>query len=164
MGTIVIGMLVGGFLLLVIEVAVIPGFGIIGIKGIILIFIALVLAYWRLDTQTAIMYTVISVLFAIALTIWLFFVFPHTTLGKKFILNTKISVADGYSTAQDFSRLIGLEGIATSDLRPSGIARLGEERIDVMSEGDFIPRGTKVKAVRIKNGNVVVVPVESPKI
>lgn len=164
MSWIVIGMLIGGFFLLLIEVAVIPGFGIIGLKGIILIFVALLLAYWRLDSKTAITYTIVSLLALMALSIWFLFVFPHTRLAKRFILDAKISVADGYTAAQDFSHFVGVEGIATSDLRPSGIARLGEERIEVMSEGDFIPRGTKIRALKIRQGNIIVVPIGPPKV
>jgi len=164
MSLIVIAMLIGGFILLMIEVAIIPGFGLAGIKGALLIFIGLALAYWQLDSRTAIIYTVISFLALIGLGLWFIFIFPHTAIGKKFILDTKISVADGYTATEDFSRFVGREGVATSDLRPSGIARLGDERVDVMSEGDFIPRGSKIKAIRVKNGNVIVISLEPPKL
>jgi membrane-bound serine protease (ClpP class) len=156
-------MLVGGFFLLVIELAIIPGFGVVGIGGILMILLGLVLAYYRLDSQTAMQFTIISVISLIGMTLWFFFVFPKTRFAKRFILEARISVEDGYTATTDHSHLVGLEGIATSDLRPSGIARIGEERIDVMSDGDYIPRGTKVKVSRIKNGNVVVIPLEAPK-
>ena len=163
MGMIVMGMLIGGFVLLFIELALIPGFGFVGFTGLGLIFGGLGLAFWRLDSQTAVIYTVVSLIGFVLMGLWIFFVFPHTSLGKRFVLHATISVAEGYSANQDFSRLVGVEGVASSDLRPSGIARLAEERVDVISDGDFIPRGTKIKVLKIKNGNVVVVPMDQPK-
>lgn len=155
---IVVGMLLGGFFLLLVEIAIIPGFGVVGIKGIILIVLALGLAFWKLDSRTAAVYTLVAFALLIALSLWLVFVFPHTRLGKRFILQTTISTEGGYVSTVDLSRFLGQTGISTSDLRPSGIARIGEERVDVMSEGDFIPKGTKLKAVRVKSGNVIVIP------
>lgn len=163
MGMIVIGMLIGGFLLLVIEVAIIPGFGLFGIKGLILIFIGLILAYWQLDSRTAVLYTLISMLSLIGLGFWFVFIFPYTSFGKKFILQTRMTSAEGYTAVQDFSKYVGMEGTAICDLRPSGVARLGEERMDVVSDGEFIPRGTRVKAVRIRSNNIVVIPLDKPQ-
>jgi membrane-bound serine protease (ClpP class) len=43
---------------------------------------------------------------------------------------------------------VGREGTALTDLRPSGTARIGEERIDVVTEGEYVPQGSKVLVVR----------------
>jgi hypothetical protein len=158
---IVLGMLIGGFLLLLVEIALIPGFGIVGIKGILLILVGLFLAFWKLDSRTAAIYALLSFMALIGLSLWFVFIFPHTRLGKRFILQTRISTEEGYTTGVDLSRYVGQEGVTTSDLRPSGIARIGDDRIDVMSDGDFIPKGTKIKAVRCKSGNIVVIPLDA---
>ena len=43
--------------------------------------------------------------------------------------------------------LTGARGVALSDLRPGGFARIGEARVDVVTEGDFIPAGAEVEVV-----------------
>ncbi|MBF0501621.1 MAG: NfeD family protein [Candidatus Riflebacteria bacterium] len=158
-GMIVGGLLLTGLILLFVEVTLIPGFGVPAIIGIIAILAGMCLAFWKLSTQAAILYTMTSVGALVVIVFWTLYVFPYTTFGKKFVLNTKISIEDGYTAVQDFSELVGQEGIASSDLRPSGIANICGRRIDVVSEGDFIPRGTKIRVVRQKNNNLVVIAI-----
>ncbi|MFZ2956180.1 MAG: NfeD family protein [Candidatus Ozemobacteraceae bacterium] len=162
-GMIVAGSLLAGLILLFIEVALIPGFGVTGVTGIVSILAGMGLAFWKLSTGAAVLYTFTSLGALIGLVLWSLYVFPHTALGKKFVLNTKISVEDGYTATQDFSHLVGQEGVAASDLRPSGVASIAGQRLDVVSEGDFIPRGTKIRAVRQKNTNLVVIAIEETR-
>lgn len=159
LSVIVLSMLLGGLLLLFVECALIPGFGLVGLTGIIVILSGLGIAFWKLDLHLAVIYTVISIVALIGVVFWAIYVFPHTATGKRFVLETRISVDDGYTTTIDLQKYIGMEGVASSDLRPSGIARIGEERMDVVSDGDFIPRGTKIKVLLAKQTTLVVIPI-----
>ncbi len=160
LSVVILSMLVGGLLLLFVEVALIPGFGVTGISGIVVIGAGLGLSFWKLDLRLAIIYTILSILALIGLILWAIYIFPHTATGKKFVLETRISVEDGYTTSLDLQKYVGQEGTAASDLRPSGIARIGDERLDVVSDGDFIPRGTKIKVIQAKQTNLVVARVQ----
>ncbi|MCA9420604.1 MAG: NfeD family protein, partial [Nitrospira sp.] len=53
------------------------------------------------------------------------------------------------------------QGIAVSDLHPSGIARFDGQRVDVVSDGGFIDAGQPLKVVRI-DGNRIVVQLATP--
>ena len=44
--------------------------------------------------------------------------------------------------------LIGRDGVAVTDLRPSGTARVGDERMDVVTEGEYVPQGSRVQVVQ----------------
>ncbi|OIP26850.1 hypothetical protein AUK22_06240 [bacterium CG2_30_54_10] len=162
LGMIVVAMLIGGLVLLFIEVALIPGFGLTGITGIIVIFAGMGLAFWKLDIKLAVPYTLISFVAVVGLVLWSVYIFPYTTLGKKFRLETRISVEDGYTAIRDMSKYVGMEGVATSDLRPSGIARVGDDRLDVISDGEFVPRGTKIKIIKEKGGSLIAIPLDRP--
>ncbi|HQG29374.1 MAG TPA: NfeD family protein, partial [Candidatus Ozemobacteraceae bacterium] len=161
-GIIVLAMLIGGLVLLFIEVALIPGFGITGVTGIIVIFAGLGLAFWKLDIRLAVLYSFGSMAALVGLVLWAIYIFPHTSIGKKFVLNAKISIEDGFTATRDLDRFVGMEGVATSDLRPSGIARIGDERMDVLSDGEFVPRQSKIKVLRVKNGALIVAMIEPP--
>jgi membrane-bound serine protease (ClpP class) len=50
----------------------------------------------------------------------------------------------------------GEKGVAESFLRPAGIAKFGDKRIDVVSEGDFIEQGSEIVIVRVSGNRVVV--------
>ena len=51
-------------------------------------------------------------------------------------------------------------GVATSDLRPSGLALFGDRRVDVVSQGDFISAGTRVRVIEVSGNRVMVESVE----
>ncbi|HEY9071477.1 MAG TPA: NfeD family protein [Candidatus Ozemobacteraceae bacterium] len=159
---IVLAMLIGGLVLLFVEVALIPGFGLTGVTGILVILAGLGLAFWKLDIRLAVLYSFGSIAALIGLVLWAIYIFPHTSVGKKFVLETKISLEDGYTATRDLEKYIGMEGVATSDLRPSGIARIGDERLDVLSDGEFVPRQSRIKVLRIRNGALIVGIVEPP--
>ncbi|HOY67660.1 MAG TPA: NfeD family protein [Candidatus Ozemobacteraceae bacterium] len=161
-GAIVLAMLIGGLILLFVEVALIPGFGLTGVTGILVIIAGLGLAFWKLDIRLAVLYSFGSMAALIGLILWAIYIFPHTSVGKKFVLETKISIEDGYTATRDLERYVGMEGIATSDLRPSGIARIGDERLDVLSDGEFVPRQSRIKVLRVRNGALIVGAIETP--
>jgi len=75
---------------------------------------------------------------------------------KKLILNDSTSTELGYVSNQNRSELIGLIGECLTDLRPSGTVVVQEERIDVVSEGAFISKGSQVKIIKTEGSRIVV--------
>ena len=59
---------------------------------------------------------------------------------------------------RDLRSLTGKEGITLTPLRPAGSAEIEGERQDVISQGIFIPAGTKIKVIRVEGGRVLVHP------
>ncbi len=51
---------------------------------------------------------------------------------------------------------IGLVGVAESDLRPGGKARFGRRRLDVVTDGEFLPKGSRIVVVQISGNRLVV--------
>jgi membrane-bound serine protease (ClpP class) len=157
-----------GVILLFVEVFVTPGFGVVGILGVLLILGSLVfsLSGVPLDVSfdTGLLTTAVSrVLLSLAGSIVLFFaalaVLPRTRVRNRLVLATAINAtaaggAEGEAIAEVLAA--GLTGVAESFLRPAGIARFGERRIDVVSEGDFIGQGARVVIVRTAGNRVVV--------
>ena len=52
--------------------------------------------------------------------------------------------------------LLGKEGIALTVLRPSGTAVINNERLDVVTEGDFIDQNTKITVIKVEGVRIVV--------
>ena len=52
--------------------------------------------------------------------------------------------------------LIGIEGKALTDLRPAGTAILNNERIDVVTEGDYVSHDSEIKVIKVEGSKVVV--------
>lgn len=161
-------LLVGlGLIFVGLEIFAIPGFGIAGILGIMALMGGLGMsligtgATWD-SMLSALGQVALSILLAIIATLILLRYFPRLPFGKRLILETNLQAQEGYeSSPVEDHRWLGKQGLAISDLRPSGIARFDGERVDVVSDGTFIDAGQPLKVVRI-DGNRVVVQLALP--
>ena len=62
----------------------------------------------------------------------------------------------GYRSAEDMQVFLGREGTATTALRPTGLGEFDGVRLNVVSEGDFIENGTKIRVTQIEGSRIVV--------
>ena len=72
------------------------------------------------------------------------------------ILAEATSREAGYESAPRRADLVGKEGVAITDLRPSGVALVNEERVDVVSEAEWVAQGTRVRVLRAEGYRHVV--------
>ncbi len=155
-GTIDIVLLIAGLILIMVEVFVAPGTIVAAVLGVAAIVTALVRIFQN-DAIAVIGWSTLFAGVALAAMLWLF---PRTRFASRFMLNTRLVGGDGatVSLAPESSKreLLGRAGVAISDLRPSGVARFDGERVDVVTQGDFIAVGSPVE-VRSVEGNRVVV-------
>ena len=149
-----------GLILIVFEIFVIPGFGVAGISGIILVFTALILAlvgnihfdFSGLSLRQ--LFRAIMVVFAgigmgLALIIYM-----SSRIGKPGIFSRVALVSDqeGYvSVPMEPLTLVGQTGMASTVLRPSGKVRIGDQHYDAVSMKGFIEKGDEVVVKRYEN-------------
>jgi membrane-bound serine protease (ClpP class) len=86
---------------------------------------------------------------------------PSSGRFRGLLLQGSVQRSEGFVSAPSRGDLIGLDGVALTDLRPSGTARVGEERLDVVTEGGFIAEGSRVRIVQSDGYRHVVRPVAS---
>ena len=153
-------LLIGGFIFMFLEIAVIPGFGITGILGLLLLCGGLATAFMKLSMAMAMVTTFLAILGVILLLLWFFLVFPKTSMGRQFILETESSAANGFVAVDDKSAYIGKTGVTLTMLRPSGIAKIDDERVDVMTDGEFVEKGVRIKVIKARQGGMIVTPIE----
>lgn len=144
-----------GLVLLIMEIFVIPGFGICGVLGIASIVGAVVCASSSLSL--ALVQLAIALVAAIVLVIVSLKCGKTRRVWSKLILREATTTEGGYvSQPGGINALVGKRGIALTDLRPSGAALIDDKRTDVLSEGGFIKRGTAVVVIRVEGSSVVV--------
>ncbi|MDA1190686.1 MAG: hypothetical protein O3A46_03265, partial [Candidatus Poribacteria bacterium] len=151
-----------GLGLLGLELFVIPGFGIAGISGIALMLGGLLFVFGQnAPTFTAAVSSLgLSLGVAVALMVVVAFTLPRTRAWNRLILSNEERAIDGYRSASaELVALLGVNGVALTTLRPAGTAEIDSERVDVVSEGAFIPAQTRVRVVQVEGGRVVVRPV-----
>ncbi len=77
-------------------------------------------------------------------------------LLDRLVLNDSISTEDGYVASESRLELIGKKLQAYTDLRPAGVAVLGNEKLDVVTDGDFIEKGNEIEIIRVEGMRIVV--------
>jgi len=142
-----------GLILLVIE-AISPGFGLPGISGIILIIAGIILAIG--SVKQALESLSISIILTTIITILLIRRGYSFKSFDKIVLNTNLNKEGGYISSEDKKEYLGKEGIAISELRPSGIVEINGERLDAISEGVFIPKNANIKVVKVEGSKIIV--------
>lgn len=158
-----------GILLIIVEIFVLPGFGVAGVSGAALLifglFASLVgnvgftfpqLGFMRTELWT-IFITLILVIVVIATT---FKYISKTPLLSRLILSKSTDKASGYTSYDSREELLGKEGVALTTLRLSGTVKIGDRRVDVVSDGSFIDPGSRIKVVSVQAGQVIVTQIE----
>ena len=154
-----------GIGLIILEIFVIPGFGVAGILGITLmlgsVFFVFDKAY---EFETAVMWLSMSVILSAGLIVLAFWLLPGTQLFQRFALSTVMDTEMGYhsSSPEDFQDYLGQSGTALTPLRPSGTARIADKRVDVVTAGDFIPQSSSIKVIEVEGSKVFVEAIEEP--
>jgi membrane-bound ClpP family serine protease len=150
---IVLSLLGLGLLLIVVEVIFIPGTTIAGFVGFGLLLFGLFMTFRYFDEQTGWAVFGGTALFSLIVFIWIFTTKPW----KQFSLKTasKSKVNEG---AQDGLE-VGQEGVAISALRPRGNAEIGAKTMEVVTLGDYVQSGTRVKIIKISLNQILVEPI-----
>ena len=152
-----------GLVLLALEIFVIPGFGITGIAGILLIFASLFLSLIPsgplLDFNTisvAIIQLTGAVVAAFILILILAKFLPKSRAFSRLILADEERAEQGFVSYPSEKELIGQKGIALTTLRPAGTAEFNGKRYDVMADWEYIEQGSKIVVLRVEGVKVVV--------
>lgn len=145
-------LLILGLLMVCLEIFI-PG-GIVGTLGAIALIASIIIGFTEKGSEFG-MYWLAAVVILTVVGLFLSIKFlPRSPAGKRIFLSSDEA---GYkSTEEGLSELIGKEGTSLTYLRPSGMVDIGGRRIDVVTGGEFLPRGTKVKIVEVAGNRVVV--------
>lgn len=142
-----------GIVFVIIEMNI-PGFGVPGIIGVILLT-AGVIIYADTPLQALILIIIILAILGAALLLVLRFA-SRSRLSKYLILEESVQDDVRFSAGADLNYYIGSEGIATSALRPSGTADFSGVKLDVVSGGEYIQKNSTVIITKVEGNRIVV--------
>lgn len=176
---VVAALFVIGILLLIIELAVFPGLFVPGILGFVLVMVALVytMSAWEMPTLPGTtpaegesasgfdiqVYAIglrnfaLGILGAGLIILAVFRFLPQTTPFQKLVLASAIDGGDAIPKRQTL--VVGDVGQTCSALRPYGTVQFGEERLEAMVEGGYLPTGMEVRVREIQGPKIIVEPV-----
>ncbi|MCD4678871.1 MAG: nodulation protein NfeD [Bacteroidales bacterium] len=157
-----------GIILLLVEIFAIPGFGVAGISGLILMIAGLSLSmvdnigFEFSDFQiTGLIKAFFIVIIAMFLSIISSFfitrqVFTTTTFGHL-ALDSIQEVENGYSISDKvYKSMVGKMGIALTILRPAGKVEIENEIFDAVAETSYIEKGEKIEVVKYETSQLFV--------
>jgi membrane-bound serine protease (ClpP class) len=142
-----------GMVLLFLEVAIIPGFGVAGVSAILCLLGGAAVAWLNYGAA----WGMGSVLLSGGLSIGMIALAPRTRAGRELVLKDAITAQIGASS----SSIEGKVGVTLTPLRPSGAAEIDGRRVDVVTDGVFIEAGAPVRVVAVQGARVVVAPAEA---
>jgi membrane-bound ClpP family serine protease len=159
-----------GLILIALEVFVLPGFGVAGISGILLVLVSLALVTLEKKPETSqewmnLAGTMVTfglvLLAAVPLAIALAWYLPSIPYVNRLILKPALEQTEDLgepseSVRPDMGALLGAIGVAATPLRPAGKVQFGEEFVDVVAESGYVVPGTRVQVVEIEGNRVVV--------
>ncbi|MDA3810079.1 MAG: nodulation protein NfeD [Spirochaetaceae bacterium] len=170
LGSLELLLFLAGVVLLLVEIFIIPGFGVTGISGIVLILLALVLSRqdfvvpqftWQWDLfKKNLLYVSLSLVGALALISVLMVSLPHSKLFSRLVLkpleNKDDAGSDNSVQAVSSENRIGERAIALTDLRPVGKADFQGTVLIVQTDGEYIEKDSEIVVLRKEGLRLVV--------
>lgn len=161
---------VAGVIFILMEIFVLPGLGVFGIGGLLMVVSSIVLAsqtfiiprnsedFARLPVSLG-MVAAAGGGFLVALAV-LRKVLPNTPYFKKMMLEPPVQdneLADREAVV-DWSDLMGKSGVSLTDLIPAGKARIAGQLFDVITDGRAVDKGLAIVVVEAVGNRIVVAP------
>ena len=143
-----------GMIFLMIELFV-PGFGIFGGLGLVALVLCIVFQAHSVAEGLLLLLIIAVIVFLLALI-------AARSLKRGWLYRSSLVLKDaedkdaGYVARDDYSRFSGKEGLSVTPLRPAGTVEIGGEKADVVTEGEFIPKGARVRVVGTTGGRITV--------
>jgi len=151
--TLYITLLLAGFMLIGMEIFI-PG-GILGSIGAVAWLVAAGIGMRKFETPWNMLSAFVLLLMGVlTFVVWIKY-FPKSRVGKSLSLDASTKDYKSHSEVGEYP--VGTVGEAVSTLRPSGIARFGGKRVDVVADGEWIEAGQAVKVSSTADGHVSVV-------
>ncbi|MFW6295320.1 MAG: NfeD family protein [Halanaerobium sp.] len=140
-----------GILLILVEVFIIPGFGIAGISGITAVLVSL---FFVFPNRAIAINVLLAVIFFTMLIAYIMFKkIDKSQFWNKISLDTD---SREYFTSSNKKKYLGAEALTITKLRPAGIIDIDGNRVDAVSEGSFIDKNVEVKVISVSGNRVVV--------
>ena len=163
-----------GVILIILEIFVIPGFGVAGISGIGLVIFGLTMSmidnvnfnFENVPTGQigrSLFTVMLGLLLGFAAIIYFTWKIGTKGIFRKLALEATQETASGFvGVPTEQLTLVGKNGMTTTDLRPSGKVEVDGKRYDAVADnGAFISKGAHIKVIRYETGQVYVVPTEN---
>lgn len=157
--TIALILLLSGLAFIVLEMFL-PSGGVLGFVAAVLLVAAVVYAYLKCDIAVGTAFlaaavVTVPIMIGVAIRIW-----PHTPMGRMILLDSATEEFVDSHASSGHTELVGRQGIARSNLLPSGVAEIDGKRWDVIIVGPAADRGDLIEVVEVEGNRILVTRVD----
>lgn len=145
-------MLILGFVLVAVEMFI-PGFGLPGISGIILLVGGVIMISNGDPVRGLIVTVIIVALLCVMLSISIRSASKGRFKKSALVLN---DVFEPEVSEKDMSFYVGKQGATLTVLRPAGMGEFDGVKLNIVSDGEYIGLGEKVKVERVEGNKIIV--------
>lgn len=144
-----------GVLALILEIFIVPGFGVAGMLGII--FIGWGIFFMSVDVTQAFKSFVVGLILSVVFFTLGIGLMTKYNFWQRITLGERQAKDAGYNAPRmGLDHYVGLEGITLTPLRPAGAAEVNGERLDVVGEGGYIEKQVKIRVIKVEGSRIVV--------
>ena len=147
--------LIGGIVLIILEIVAIPGATIAGLSGIGM----LVYGIYRVFIEYGNTWGIITLFLALAFCAFLLIYSIRAKTWKRFALDKSIDSKANDFNVEEFK--VGDKGITITRLAYAGMAEINGQRIEVFTANTFLDPKTEIEIERIDGSKILVRPIES---
>jgi len=157
-----------GLVLVGIEIFVLPGVGACGVFGVLSMLAGLALVTMRHipddaagwgDLGLKVSQYMVAMVSGVMLSFFIARFLPKLPGGNRLVLEAPVDsgpFGNSLPGAADAAELLGAIGTASTPLRPAGVVKFGDKFVDVVSDGGFVPAGTRVQVIQVEGTRIVV--------
>jgi len=131
----------------------IPSFGLLAIIALGIFFYSLYLVFATLSTTAGMIFTGLDIAMAPFLIVFGMKMLARSSLSLKRELSKKAGVV---SQRQELETYLHMKGKSVTDLRPSGMAQINLQRVDVVTDGEYIDADTPIVVTGVKGNQIIV--------
>jgi membrane-bound serine protease (ClpP class) len=141
-----------GFLVIIAEIFI-PSLGLLTVIALGLFFYSLYLVFTTISTTTGMIITGLDVILIPVLIVIGMKILAKSPLALK----QELSKQDGVvSQKQEFEAYMHMKGRSVTDLRPAGIAEINSQRVDVVTDGEYIEADTPIIVTGVTGNRIIV--------
>ena len=151
-----LALLVLGYLLLGVEVAILPGFGLPGLMGVGALAVGSAMLWQTGGPLIGTIGILASLAGAVGFAVW----FARSRTGRNLVLEDEI--AGVAAPAEELAAVVGRTGSVVAALRPSGVVLVDGDRYDaILQDGSWLDSGADVRVVGQEHGQLLVVAADA---
>ncbi len=151
-------LLLGLGLALVVAEVLFPSFGLLSVLATAAIAGAIALAFQE-STDAGINFLIAIALLVPSTILLGLRLFPRSPFGRRMVVGGLSFEGTAATDERDLS-LVGREGLVEAPCRPAGMARIDGRRVDVVTRGEWLQPGERVRVSEVRGNRVVVTRIE----